>query len=525
MCAHRVAPRMVGGRPRTFEGFVVAEGVRKSANRELLLVSGFHTDTRFRSFTDSMVNVQTALLERVFYVQDAVTLQFSSPFSVEAGSFRDMLSEVYKYFRRSVNVIAPESILGYPERHYRGRRLRCYQNALENLQRRGVLRSDAYLSTFLKHEKVLNGNKRAVPRVIQPRRPEYNIAVGVYLRPIEERLYKRIATLFGHETVMKGKNVYEIGMLFADAWDSFEDPVALGLDASRFDQHVSVDALQWEHSIYDLYYRDPELRRLLEFQLRNKGFASTPDGSVTYEVNGCRCSGDMNTGMGNCLLMCSMVWALLNRHANAIVGRTPARLFNNGDDCVIVGERSTINLLLPLVAPWFKRLGFKMKIEPIVDVLEKVVFCQMQPVYDGSRWRMVRDPRVSLTKDATITNLVAPTEASLSNHCNAIGDCGLSLTTGMPILQSYYSAMLNNTRRGKLVHESFYGSGFYQLSRGTKNTGPSAISNAARVSFCEAFDITPDVQIALEDYFARLPPVAFTIGDELSEQFPDLLVE
>jgi hypothetical protein len=74
----------------------------------------------------------------------------------------------------------------------------------------------------------------------------------------------------------------------------------VGLDASRFDQHVSHAALKWEHSVYNSWFKDKEFARAISMQLINEGTGYTDEGKIKVEVEGCRMSGDMNTSAGNC---------------------------------------------------------------------------------------------------------------------------------------------------------------------------------------------------------------------------------
>ena len=70
----------------------------------------------------------------------------------------------------------------------------------------------------------------------------------------------------------------------------------------KFDMHVSPAALAWEHSIYtSIFPRDKFLKKLLRWQMNNRGAGYCGDGSLKYSVTGKRFSGDMNTGLGNCL--------------------------------------------------------------------------------------------------------------------------------------------------------------------------------------------------------------------------------
>lgn len=496
------------------EGIVRLPGASRERDRCLFRISKIHSPLNFRSFEDNAVNMETALLERVFYVRDVAreelhsssTPMFARPPRPVAGHFQQTLGCFSRALSRVARPTAPVELSVYPERYYSGRRLKVYQRARDNVLARGVKHSDSYISTFLKHEKVAEGVKRAVPRVIQPRKPEYNVVLGTYLRPMEHQVYLDIAKVWGGPTVMKGFNAFEQGQLFYDAWTSFRDVVAVGLDASRFDQHVSVDALKFEHSVYALYNKSPELFRLLSWQYRTVGFAQTPTGRLKYCVRGCRCSGDMNTALGNCVIMCAMVYGLCVRLKLMRGGLPRVRLFNNGDDCVIVGERQDVLLFCTHASSYFLGLGFEMKVEPVVSQLEHVVFCQTSPLFDGVSWRMCRDPRITLSKDAYVVRRAQVTNGRLKQHCSAVGSCGMSLCGGLPVLQSYYRHLLREQPIGSrvVISEELLGTGFFMLARGAKAVD-SSITTAARVSFAHAFGIQPDLQIALERYYDQLP--------------------
>jgi hypothetical protein len=142
------------------------------------------------------------------------------------------------------------------------------------------------MQTFVKAEKLnVSAKSDPDPRVIQPRSSRYCYAVGLYIKAVEHMLYKAIDSLFGARTVMKGLNADQRGAAFHEAWNRFKDPVAVGLDASRFDQHVSTALLQLEHSIYlACFDNDEELERLLNMQLVNRGFVRCAEGSIRYVV-------------------------------------------------------------------------------------------------------------------------------------------------------------------------------------------------------------------------------------------------
>lgn len=294
---------------------------------------------------------------------------------------------------------------------------------------------------------------------------------------------------------MKGMNAREQGATIREMWDQFDDPVALGFDATRFDQHVSVQALRFEHSVYQALVPEssrPKLARLLEMQITNKGFARCADGTVKYAVEGRRMSGDMNTGMGNCLLMCAMMWDF-TRTLNI-----KARLANNGDDCVLFCERGHMPVIRERADAFFREYGFVMEAEEPVFDFEKVVFCQTQPVYaDG--WVMCRDPRVVMAKDL-VSVLDLPN--CFDKWAMAIGDCGGALCAGVPVMQSFYGMLRRHGKAGKLSDHPWMDSGFAML-KGSLTLREDKVTPAARHSFWKAFGMLPDLQIALEEELAQ----------------------
>lgn len=439
---------------------------------------------------NSLVNITRALQERVFHVEGPQGL--TPPPQPVPGAY-DRLSDFRTQLLKRLGGSTPvtrDQFVGM----YSGRRRTIYSLAAQSLLTRRVELKDSYLSAFVKAEKInLSAKADPCPRVIQPRHPRYNVEVGKYLKHLEHRIYRVIAEIFGGEpVVMKGYNADEVGEHLAAAWGSFHDPVGVGLDASRFDQHVSVPALKWEHSVYvGAHSGDDktELRRLLKMQLRNRGFARTGDGVVKYTVHGSRMSGDMNTALGNCLIMCALV------HAYCASVGLRIRLLNNGDDCMCVMEKRDLWKMDGLGA-WFLEMGFTMKVEVPVTELERCVFCQSQPVAISGRYRMVRDPRVSLAKDACCFLPLHQGQMAL-RYLGTLGDCGSALNSGVPVLQASFQAMVRESRGLRLGECLAMESGMAQLAkRMVAKVIP--VDTPARVSFWKAFDITPDHQIELE---------------------------
>lgn len=273
--------------------------------------------------------LECALLTRMYYCK--VGDDFVAPPPVDMDLFAGRLSN---FRERLLDSVVETTPLTYQETvdTYVGRRHTIYSNALRKLEQIGLSRRDACSIAFVKMELV---NPEKAPRCIQPRDPAYNLSLGRYIKAVEHRIYDGIRRVFGDgPTVMKGFNVSDIGKIARGKWRSFAEPVAIGLDATKFDMHVSPAALAWEHSIYlALFDNDPELRKLLSWQMNNKGAGYCADGKLKYTVVGKRFSGDMNTGLGNCILMCAMVYAYAKERGVRV------KLMNNGDDCVVIMER------------------------------------------------------------------------------------------------------------------------------------------------------------------------------------------
>nr|WKV33089.1 MAG: RNA-dependent RNA polymerase [Riboviria sp.]WKV33828.1 MAG: RNA-dependent RNA polymerase [Riboviria sp.] len=324
-------------------------------------------------------------------------------------------------------------------------------------------------------------------------------------------MYNAINAVFRERVVAKGLNPGQRGALILRKWQKYRRPVAVGLDASRFDQHVSVAALEWEHSIYNALFKDAELAELLRWQLFNRGVGYCGDGKVGYAKRGTRGSGDMNTSLGNVLLMCGMVHRFLEDKGIS------ASFINDGDDCVLIMEEQELHKMKGL-RDWFLRFGFSMKQEEPVRVFEQIEFCQSHPVMVGSNAIMVRNPRKAFGGD--LVTLKARTLKEYSNHLTAVGVCGGVLSSGVPIHQGFYASMRRNGS-GRILDIKkdvwLMGMGFTHMAL---LTDPSLVVNEVgieartRVSYWRAFGITPDQQLLVEAHYRSVTRATLLVDDK-----------
>lgn len=437
--------------------------------------------------------VERAMIERYFLCE------------VSEGKFeralptrrREWNTDLLKRFRKmvvdEVKPVATVLTLRQVVECYTGAKRKIYQRAYQSLMRHCINGGDAHIRPFTKFEKQ---SLSKAPRIINPRSPRYNLYLGKWLKKAEKIFYGAINKAWGERTdhtVIKGMNVRESARVLKQKWDCFRKPVAIGLDAKKFDMHVSTNALEYEHSYYKSVWMDPMLASLLDMQLINSGIARCDDGIVHFRMRGTRASGDLNTSLGNCIIMCSAIWALCQELD------IKAELANNGDDCVLFVEEEDVEKVMSKVDGFFRRIGFRMTTETPVTEFEEIEFCQSHPVYCVGGWMMVRNVRTCLKKDPMCL-LPMPNDKIWRKWLGAVGECGLATVPGCPILQSFYRCFKRN---GAASTEGFKTHVFKNTSMFERmlDDKEAPVTDESRASFYRAFGITPDMQIAVEDYF------------------------
>lgn len=510
----------VSGEGRSLRGIVVTAhvGAKPAKMREVVVAPTLSSRVDFGAHNNDLPNNIRALNERVFNVtQGKVLVPTPQP---EPGAWRSLggsaqrLADDVCKFGKVYHLTGQEFLDQCP-----ANKRKLYATAMQEYETLGWTRRHALIKAFVKFEKLNFTKKRdPAPRVIQPRSPVFNYALGRFTRRIEADMYRALAQEWRDEhwgplqeeaepVVMKGMTVEEVATALKSKWDKFKCPVVIGLDASRFDQHVSVDALKWEHSVYKkIYGYDPELMALLKVQLANEGRTYVDGHKIAYTVNGTRASGDMNTSLGNCMIMCTLIREYVKELG------IHAELANNGDDCLLFIEKSDLYKITTLVgekweAPaleqWFLRYGFEMEVEPPVFEFEECVFCQSQPILVDAaldRWVMCRQPTSAWGKDAL--SLTEATELGFRQWSYQVGVGGWALFGDMPIFGALYQCYKRNGVDSKVKNSLIVSdSGFMRMcDKGPRVRGDHhvRISDDTRLSFFKAFGYPPSVQIAME---------------------------
>jgi len=382
---------------------------------------------------------------------------------------------------------------------------RRYEKAKTNLDMYGFLDKYGAIELMIKVEPidgVVKGS--ADPRPIQFRKPEFNVEYGRFIKPIEKFIVAYdFASAFGFQTygrvIAKGLNNVQRGRLIAEKVSRFRNVVVLGVDASRFDQSVSIPWLAVCHSIYmKLFGNDPELKRLFDVQLANRGWTHN---GIYYEASGGRASGDQDTGLGNSIITCLLVAMFLKQEMD--LGRiTMADWLCDGDDGLIFVERDEMEGLADRFASVARNAGFDMKIEDPVYELSDVEFCQCHPIeVVPGKFVMVRNPRRAIQR-ALMSNSSMGNLPQALQVMYAVGECELSLHSGIPIMQEFALWCKRNGKRcsHKVLNAvRMKNHSYWELPA---STGTRQVSDAARESMARAFGITPNDQIELERLFA-----------------------
>lgn len=411
----------------------------------------------------------------------------------------DIFSPEWADFRKTLLFMAkrvgPVEEITYDEfcRHYTGKLRQRYETAAKSLLDTPVERIDARINMFVKPEKWHRDTFMVKPpRAIQARTPRYNCAIGVFLKPIEKHIYK-IHDRTGQwlpktRCICKGLNQLQRAALLNKKLQQFDDPVIIAGDASKFDAHVHSFTLSLEHLFYLAINPNAEFAELLAWQLEN--FGRTKSG-LKYKVSGRRMSGDMNTALGNCVLMVAMMSTMLRR-----LGLRRWDLLDDGDDCWIIVERSDAERVVQEIPRFFTLLGFTMDVKGPYDDKRQPTFCQCRMTKVAGQWRFLRDWQ-KVINHAFASNRHYTTVGGF-RVMKAIAECEMTLNHGVPILHSFCQAWMDKLAHLRAAKLS-YDEGVFRRARLEGNVALSdKVTMASRVAFERTWGVPIETQKSLE---------------------------
>jgi hypothetical protein len=452
----------------------------------------------YRAYNNSINALERALKERLLYFkQDG---EFHSVFRPVKEAFTVRAVEFIKRMKKFATSTRPTPYDDFVN-SFSGRKKERYLKAAENLKTNQYnFLNQGIVKMFLKFESYnLTLKPDAKPRGIYPRTDEFLVEYGRRIKAIEKKIYQSLKALFGYDVIFKGKNQRSRGALLEEYWNVFKDPVAISADASAFEASVSVMALEFSHKIYNQYiFGDLEFTRLQKCTLHNKITAFARDGSLKMDCEGCKMSGDPDTALGNCLISAYMMWNFFRE-----LGIEKHRACVDGDDVVFIVERRDLGKIMSQGKSFYKEYGFRMIFEDPVFELEKLSFCQSQPIWTEQGYLMVRNVKSAVAKDA-FSRKDLSSKTSYLRWIASVGECGLACSGGVPILQEVYAQYIRNSHGAKV----FENENLLQDTINFKVQGMTRkyqdINPRTRYSFYIAFGICPDEQVAIENYYSTM---------------------
>jgi len=413
-------------------------------------------------------------------------------------------------------------------KRYRGLKRLRYSQAYARMTEPGFVlkRRNSNLRAFVKNERH-NDNGKEKPRIIHVPDAVYALRLAFYLKNLEAFIY----TWQSNETVSKGPVCVKGWSNFKKAsvikryTELFSGPyTVISIDASAFDSHVRPEMLDLEHSVYTGVFepghdgKSPlaEFRKILGWQLARK--AKTSHG-ITYSMTGGRASGDMNTAVGNVVIMTLMVMAY-GRILREIDPTFKYDTLGDGDDVLVFMSVCHENLFKAHLHRVFGIFGFKMRIDKVAHNLHDILFCQHNVVLLGPRMtpHFVRDPLKTIRWSLATTRLAD--HKTRVSRVLSIGLCLWSINVGVPVLEAYALAIIRICGHYAIEQPTSDSIEHYHLSRIKSQFGletledvqaklveismtdkvPTNFSVSDRVEFAKAFpELDPGTQVVYEE--------------------------
>jgi len=146
-------------------------------------------------------------------------------------------------------------------------------------------------------------------------------------------------------------------MAFFHRWGVF--PVIFELDLTGMDVHCTEQLLRAEWEFFRLCFKNKPavmswIAQIEDWFIHNRG---TYKDMFSFMLNGCRMSGDMHTGFGNCMAMLAMFWAFVARHK---INRSD--VLNDGDDMNIYVHPDDVHIIKAHLVDFFLDCGHELKL-------------------------------------------------------------------------------------------------------------------------------------------------------------------
>jgi len=375
---------------------------------------------------------------------------------------------------------------------YSGGKRKAYERAFRDMTE-NYCRWWAKVTPFVKIEKYTFYDKiNRIPRPIQPRSMTYRAYLSKFMKPIEKLMKTIVLPGCEYPFMAKGMSSNDLASTFFKMWSRFTKPVAFSLDLAKCDGTIHPMLKKLENAFYKRFSNDPRFIACLDAQEDDEYKVSiTEDGrkggaARRWVLKHGRCSGDPQTGCGNTLIMglvCRSIFTF------------DLEIFANGDDTIIVMEDNNLPLARELLSR-FAYFGLDVKEESCTDDLESVEWCQSKftVTQRGPMW--IRNYKKVL---GTILANPEYEPLKIRSLMSQIALAELHQNPGQPIIAPVCAWILSNMGTGKRYKFAF---SQHTLKRSKYLDGVSCIDKPStndRESFCRATQMSPSMQIALEN--------------------------
>lgn len=370
-------------------------------------------------------------------------------------------------------------------RGYHGQWRAKYQAAHKERDETGLLHKHRLVRFFNKADLEMSKPLKP-PRAIQYRHPVFALEQARYTKAVEQWFYK---VKDEYDTYIVGKSdPFTIASELHKKSGAFSQPVYLLLDASKFDSCVDVKWLRLMMEFYCKLFPARDSRRIRWLWTRTFENSGRSRSGLTYKTHGTRMSGDMDTGLGNSLIMWSMLKLYLTNN-----GIHKHSIMVNGDDSVIVIERSQLSASRNISI--FHSLGFNMKFEVALE-FNQLEFCQARPIFTDYGWTMARRPERVLGRTSWSVNNYGRSKMRAFIH--TLGLCERAASWGVPIASALATKMIQATPGAARIRLSPWLEEHYNRMRRWWKLGEPTISLETRQNFADAWGISVEEQYHIE---------------------------
>lgn len=225
-------------------------------------------------------------------------------------------------------------------------------------------------------------------------------------------------------------------------------------------------------------------------------------------------------------------------------------VFYNGDDCVPMCSIPVWEVVSPFITPFFEMMGCIMKIDGVAKQFEHIDFCQTRPIEFGRGWSFGEGKMVRNVSKVIKTTLVNPRHTRLTDHdwglrLWVVGMCEGILNLGVPILFAFAECLCRNGIEPRKMNETLlelHKQGYayralielaskeaqqlYGFKRSNmRRVTPAPITSIARLSFAEAFGISPEEQVRIETYLESVTIERPQVGCRVVDPWDDMFRE